>query len=260
MARPLGDRGRSGSTPLPPYRHARPRQRPRRLHLEGQPEAVRCRRPSGRLSCPALGHPVDLAAPARDRVLRPLDRRPPKGTLLSPAKGRAIDGLRAGRWLSPVGKPPAQTPKTASDLGGRGGSRTPDICLVRGVAVQAGWAATIVSTAFRGPTRMSDREYARSSSRAGTSVARRPSAPPAVPGPPKAQRTHMRRGWDSPPFLLKLGAASHPASNPPGQHSLGVLIPFRPCPDRGAEVPASPLVRRGNAGDIRDPAVHRLQT
>jgi hypothetical protein len=60
----------------------------------------------------------------------------------------------------------------ASDLGGRGGTRTPDICLVSRVAASARCAATIAIRAPQGDGRTSNRESARLASRSGTSMAR----------------------------------------------------------------------------------------
>ena len=63
-------------------------------------------------------------------------------------------------------------PKTASDQRGRGGGRTPDICLVSEVAVPVGCAATTSTKATATTLAGLCRECARQPPRSGTSVAR----------------------------------------------------------------------------------------
>jgi integrase len=115
------------------------------------------------------------------------------------------------RW-NPTSAGQTTTTRTVdglSDLGGRGGTRTPDICLVSRVAEAAGCAARITTRATASVRSTSDHEPTRLASRSGTCVARASTAcASCTPGrlSPSVSVLNVLVADSHPPVVVRCGS------------------------------------------------------
>jgi hypothetical protein len=117
------------------------------------------------------------------------------------------------RWAGPLVSlrqaGPATGQETRSDQGGRGGTRTPDICLVSRVAEAAGCAARITTRATASVRSTSDHEPTRLASRSGTCVARASTAcASCTPGrlSPSVSVLNVLVADSHPPVVVRCGS------------------------------------------------------